>query len=121
MQLIYGGKTNMSLPKFEFPKTFSLNVNEKHFSNSTESIKFLEKVIIAYVDGTRANLTLLLDQQALLVFDAFGVQTDEVINLLDESNMFICNIPLKMAHLFQPQDLTLNKNAKDFTEQTFLK
>ena len=30
-QLIYGGKTERSLPKFKYPVDFSLRVNEKHF------------------------------------------------------------------------------------------
>ena len=33
MQLIYGGKTAASYPKFDFPFSFSLSANEKHFSN----------------------------------------------------------------------------------------
>ena len=33
MQLIYGHKTNQSLPRYQFPKEFSLSVNLKHYSN----------------------------------------------------------------------------------------
>ena len=40
IQLIYGGKTAQSLPRYKFPKDFSLSVNPKHFSNTTESLKF---------------------------------------------------------------------------------
>ena len=32
-QLIYGGKTTQILPKYEFPKSFSLSVNPTHYSN----------------------------------------------------------------------------------------
>ena len=39
MQLIYGGKTVQSLPRFKFPQEFSLSGNPTHFSNSSESIK----------------------------------------------------------------------------------
>lgn len=46
VQLIYGGKTNQSLPRYKFPDGFSLSVNEKHFSNSNESIKLLKEIII---------------------------------------------------------------------------
>ena len=42
MQLIYGGKTE-SFPKLKFPDSFSLSTNEKHFSNSQESLKLIEK------------------------------------------------------------------------------
>ena len=38
-QLIYGRKTTQSLPKEEFPKSFSFSVNPTHKSNSQESSK----------------------------------------------------------------------------------
>ena len=37
LQLIYGGKTNQSLPRYQFPKDFLLNGNPKHYSNEKES------------------------------------------------------------------------------------
>ena len=49
-QLIYKGKTTQSLPKIDFPDGFSLSVNEKHFSNTQESIKFLKEIVIPFVD-----------------------------------------------------------------------
>ena len=42
MQLIYWGKTDKSLPRYQFPDGFSLSINEKHFSNTNESIKLLK-------------------------------------------------------------------------------
>ena len=61
MQLIYGGKTVQSLPRFQFPNSFSLSVNEKHYSNTQESLKFFNEIIIPYIkelclsDGLSAN------------------------------------------------------------------
>ena len=49
-QLIYSGKTMRSLPKFKFPKEFSLSVDEKHFSNTQESLKILIEIVIPYVN-----------------------------------------------------------------------
>ena len=53
MQLIYAGKTAQSLPKFKFPESFSLSANPKHFSNTAESLKLLDEIIIAYVENER--------------------------------------------------------------------
>ena len=39
MQLIYAFKTAQSFPKFKFPQSISLSANEKHFSNTNESLK----------------------------------------------------------------------------------
>ena len=52
-QLIYGEKTTRSLPKFKVPKKFSLSVNEKHFSNTQESLKILREIAIPYVNQQR--------------------------------------------------------------------
>ena len=49
-QLIYKGKTTQSLQKIDFLDGFSLSVNEKHFSNTQESIKFLKEIFIPFVD-----------------------------------------------------------------------
>ena len=57
MQLIYGGKTNQSLPRFKFPESFSLSVNPKHYSNTLESIKIIDEVIIPYVNAQREILS----------------------------------------------------------------
>ena len=39
MQLIYGGKTTKSLPRFKFPNDFSLSVNKTHYSNEKEALQ----------------------------------------------------------------------------------
>ena len=38
IQLIYGGKTLQNLPRYQFPRIFSLSVNEKHFSNTSTNV-----------------------------------------------------------------------------------
>lgn len=45
MQLIYTGKTKRSLPKYEFPSTFSVSFTENHWSNTEKSIEFFEEII----------------------------------------------------------------------------
>lgn len=49
MQLIYDGKTAKDFPKFKFPERVSLSENPKHLSNTEESLKLLEEIIIPYV------------------------------------------------------------------------
>ena len=46
MQLICGGKTVQSLPKFDFLEGFSLSANLKHYSNAAESIKTIKEIIV---------------------------------------------------------------------------
>ena len=55
-QLIYKGKSTQSLPKIDFSDGFSLSVNEKHFNNTQESIKFLKEIVIPFVDKKKSEL-----------------------------------------------------------------
>ena len=70
MQLIYKGKTSQSLLKIHFPNGFSLSANLKHYSNETESLKFLKDIILSYVKTERERLGL-ETQPALLIYDVF--------------------------------------------------
>ena len=63
MQLICGGKTKRSLPKVKFPDSFFLSVNEKHFSNTNESLKLIGNIITPYVEKERGKLDLSDNQQ----------------------------------------------------------
>ena len=81
MQLIYGGKTKQSLPRFKFPDGFSLSCNPKHFSNAMESIKLINEIIIPYVHSQRKELGK-PKQAALVIMDGFrGQITDDVVSL----------------------------------------
>ena len=69
MQLIYGGNTNQSLPKFEFPIRFFLSANPKHYSNTAESIKLTKEIIIPHIGRERILLKLPKTQPELLIMD----------------------------------------------------
>ena len=76
MQLMYKGNTSQSLPKIQFPNGFSLGANLKHYSNETESLKFLKEIILPHVKTERERLGL-ETQQALLIYDVFRGQTTD--------------------------------------------
>ena len=79
MQLIYRGKTSQSFPKFDFPDSFGFSVNPKQFSNTAESLKLLEHIIIPYLNTEREKLTASKEQYALLILDVFsGKMTERV-------------------------------------------
>lgn len=120
IQLIYGGKTKKSIPKVSFPKEFSLSVNPKHFSNTAESVKFLEDVILPFVKEERENLGLPKDQKALMIMDAFtGQMTKDVVNKYLDSDILIVNVPKNMTKFYQPLDLTVNGFCKKFLKGKF--
>ena len=74
MQLIYKGKRKRSFPRVNFPSSFSLSANSKHFSNTQESLKLLDEIIILYVEEERKALNLDNNQPALLIIDVFSGQ-----------------------------------------------
>ena len=115
MQLIYGGKTVQSLPRFKFPESFSLSANPKHYSNIEESLKLLDEVIIPYVISERERLLLEKYHAALLLMDVFrGQMTRPVLQKVEEHRIFIVRVPPNMTNFFQPLDLTVNGAAKAF-------
>ena len=71
--MIYGGKTAATYPKFDFPSPFSLSTNEKHCSNTKESLKLINEVILPYLKEQRKSLD---DQNnaALLIIGVFRGQ-----------------------------------------------
>ena len=119
IQLIYGGKTKQSLPRYKFPESFSFSVNPKHFSNTEESIKIINEIVVPYVEIEREKLGD-KSQPALLILDVFrGQMTSEVITLLQENNIFFVTGPNNMTHLFQPLDLTVNGFCKSYLKRKF--
>ena len=120
MQLIYGGKTQRSLLRMKFPHSFSLSGNKKHFSNTQESLKLIDEIIIPYDEKECGMLDLGEDQRALLIIDVFsGQMIDSVIEKLKENNIKLTRVPANMANLFQPLDLTGNGSAKAFLKKKF--
>ena len=118
MQLIYGGKTSQSLPKFKFPESFALSANPKHFSNTTESLRLLNKIIIPYVKKERERLKLGPSQPTLLILDIFsGQMTAPVTEKLAENFIKYMKVQANMTNLFQPLDLTVNGSAKAFMKK----
>ena len=120
MQLIYGGKTQQSFPKFDFPDSFNLSVNPKHFSNTEESIKMLDDIIIPYVKCERSNLGIGEDQSALLILDVFkGQMKEPVKQKVKENHILFVRVPANMTNIFQPLDLTVNGSFKSLMKSKF--
>lgn len=102
IQLIYGGKTKQSLSRFKFTESFSLSFNPKHFSNTEESVKIINEIIIPYVERDKEKLDN-ATQSALLILDVFrGQLKEEVTDLLQANKIFFVTVPNNMTQIFQP-------------------
>ena len=120
MQLIYQGTTVQSLPRFDFPNSFSLSMNPKHFSNTAEALKIIDEVIVPYLTKKKNELHLPQDHPSLLIMDVFhGQMTEEVLEKLKCNNIFLVRVPANMTHIFQPLDLTVNGHFKQYMKEKF--
>ena len=79
MQLIHDGKTAQSLPRFKFPKSLSLSDNPKHFSNTAELLKFLDKITISCAKSESERLKLEPSRPELLILDVLRSHPESVI------------------------------------------
>ena len=61
-----------------------------------------------------------IDQKAMLIFDVFkGQVTEKVNSVIEENNCVIVHVPNNMTDKFQPLDLTVNAQAKQFLKSKF--
>ena len=94
-------------------------MNPKHLSNTEESIKIINEIVVPYVEKERGKLGN-KSQPTLLILDVFrGQMTSEVTTLLQENNIFFVTVPNNMTHLFQPLDLTVNGFCKSYLKRKF--
>ena len=103
VQLIYDGKTVQSLPRYKCPDSSCLSVNEKHYSNKKESLRFFNEVIISYIKEVTLSENLTSDQYVLVIMDVFtGQMTRDLLNLLRDNNILLTNVPPNMTKFYQP-------------------
>ena len=102
-ELIYKGKT----VKAELAKGFLFGMNDSHWSNETETLKLLDKVVSPYLKKKKVELKLPESQKSCIIWDAFGAhRTDSVISKLEASGIEAVGVPKNLTHLLQP--LTTN-------------
>lgn len=62
--------------------------------------EYIELIIVPYVDHKRKELKLSSDHPALAIFDVFkGQQTDNIMKLLEENNIHVVRVYLRIAQI----------------------
>ena len=118
VQLIYQGKTSRCHPPFEFPDGWHITHSPRHWSTEETAVQYIEEIILPYVERRREALGDAV--AALVISDNFrGQITDSVNSLLEANNIHIALLPANATDLFQPMDIAVNKQAKDFLKHKF--
>jgi len=120
MQLIYSGKTKRCLPKYNFPKSFSVSFTKNHWSNTEKSLEFFDEVIFPYLEEIKKQKGLPKEQRSLVIMDTFKGQDNDIIKkFCSKNNCEIVIVPHNLTNKFQPLDLTVNKLAKSFIQNQY--
>ena len=114
VQVIYQGKTERCHPNYQFPPEWDITHSQKHWSNEATMIQYIEKIIIPYIQSTRAALE--DDSPALVIMDNFKGQ---VTSLLEDNDIHVCLLPPNTTDRLQPMDVSVNKPAKDILKRQF--
>ena len=120
VQLVYQEKTTKSLSCIDFPGNWHITVTPNHWCNESTTIDYVTKIIVPYLQEKRKELGLPANHPALAIFDAFkGQNTEKVLTLLEQNNIFYVMVPPNCTDRLQPLDVSVNKAAKDFLKGKF--
>ena len=112
-QLLFQGKTERCHPKVDFPKGWDVWHSENHWSNEDTMKRYIERIIIPFMDLKRKALMLAKSHPALVLFDCFRGQTTDAIELmLKENHIISVLIPPNCTDKLQPMDVSINKPVK---------
>ena len=118
-QLLYQGKTDMCHPDVNFPADWDIHHSANHWSNGETMPRYLDKVIIPYVEKERQRIGK-PEQAALCIFDVFRPHQDKVLlDKLKSNNINYVFVPAGCTGELQPLDITVNKFYKDTLKRQF--
>ena len=120
LQLIYKGKTERCHPSYSFPADWCITHSSNHWSNEETMLKYINDIIVPYVERVRNDLGTDDSQAALGLFDQFkGQLTADVTAALERHNIQSLLIPATCTDRLQPLDISVNKSAKVFLRSQF--
>lgn len=121
-QLIYAGKTERCLPQsVEFPSDWDITFTETHWSNESSMLRYVDKVIVPYVNEIREELPLdRINQKAIAIFDIFAAhRTNSLIEKLKSHNIQPLYVPGACTDKLQPLDVAVNYDYKEKLKAEF--
>ncbi|KAK3098237.1 hypothetical protein FSP39_017476 [Pinctada imbricata] len=119
-QLLYQGLSDKCHPVHKFPDDWDIFHSENHWSNADTMRRYVERVIVPYVDKIKEELDLPLKQKALCVFDVFKAHQDKgLLKLLEENDIKVVFVPAACTDRLQPLDIQINGKFKSLMKSEF--
>ena len=119
-QLNYKGKTSRCHPQVDFPEGWDIWHSENHWSNEETMHRYIEKVIVPFIEKKRIALKLPTIHPALVLYDCFrGQTTAKIESLLEKNNNVTVQIPANCTDKLQPMDVSVNRPMKDRLRKNF--
>ena len=120
VQLIYKGTTQRCHPKVAVPDSWDVWHSANHWSTEETMKRYIEKIVVPFLEKTRKTLKLASNSPALAIFDGFkGQTTPEFLALLEKHNIIPLLIPANCTDKLQPMDISINKPIKDRVKESF--
>ena len=119
-QIIYQGKTVQCHPKVAVPEEWDIWHSTTHWSNEETMKRYVEHIIVPFLERKRADLKVGPTHPALAIFDCFrGQTTEDFLMLLDKHNIRYVQVPPNCTDKLQPLDIAINKPLKDELKKQF--
>lgn len=119
-QVLYEGKTERCHPKIAVPAGWDIWHSANHWSNEVTMKRYLEKVIVPFLERKRVELKLPPTHPALAIFDCFrGQTTSDFYRLLETYSINYVIVPANCTDKLQPIDVSVNKPLKDELKKGF--
>ena len=120
MQLIYTGKTQRCLSRYDFSASFLL-ASQKIIGQIQKDLSiFLQKLSFPIAKKVKNEKGFPEEQHSLVIMDTLKGQGSAVLKKLCSENRYeMVIVPNNLTNKFQPVDLTVNKVAKAFIQNQY--
>ena len=120
--MIYQGATERCLPKYKFPKEFSVTYTKNQWSNLEKCVDLFKKIMLPYLRAKKIELGYPQEQISLIIMDTFKGQDNEMTKFFCfENNCELVIVSHNLTNKFPPRDLTINQKVEKFLSNKFNK
>ena len=120
-QVIYQGKTERCHPcGISYPTEWDIWHSETHWCTQETMMRYIQQVLLPWLEQTRKKLRLPKTQKSLIVIDVYKAhKTEDVIQAFRKCGFEIVYVPGNTTSELQPLDLSVNSCLKRELKQRF--